>query len=108
MRLLVNAEGREIDSVERLFTEPDAPRVREAMDRFFDEVRALRRDVEADGAAFAVVVFPFRFQVEPGRAAAGACSSGSRPSARPRGCGAWTCCRRWAASGPRRSWTTTT
>ena len=32
VRLLVNAEGREIDSVERLFTEPDAPRVREALD----------------------------------------------------------------------------
>jgi lysophospholipase L1-like esterase len=65
VRLLVDAEGREIDSVERLFSEPDAPRVREAMDRFFDEVRALRRDVEADGATLAVVVFPFRFQVEP-------------------------------------------
>ena len=63
MRLVVDAEGREIDSVERLFAEPDAPRVREAMDRFFDEVRALRRDVEADGATFAVIVFPFRFQV---------------------------------------------
>ena len=62
-RLVVDAEGREIDSVERLFAEPDAPRVREAMDRFFDEVRALRRDVEADGATFVVVVFPFRFQV---------------------------------------------
>ena len=28
VRLLVNAEAREIDSVERLFSEPDAPRVR--------------------------------------------------------------------------------
>lgn len=65
VRLLVDAEGREIDSVERLFAEPDSPRVREAMDRFFDEVRALRRDVEATGATFAVVVFPFRFQVGP-------------------------------------------
>jgi hypothetical protein len=65
VRLLVNADSREIDSVERLFAEPDAPRVREAMDRFFDEVRALRRDVEADGATLAVVVFPFRFQLAP-------------------------------------------
>jgi lysophospholipase L1-like esterase len=64
-RLAVNAEGREIDNVERLFTEPNTTRVREAMDRFFDEVRALRREVEADGAAFAVVVLPFRFQVVP-------------------------------------------
>lgn len=66
VRLVVNAEGREIDNVERLFAEPGAPRVREAMDRFFEEVRALRREVEADGAALALVVFPFRFQVEPG------------------------------------------
>ncbi len=66
VRLVVDAEGREIDSVERLFAEPDSPRVREAMNRFFEEVRALRRDVEADGAGFAVVVFPFRFQVSPG------------------------------------------
>jgi hypothetical protein len=36
------------------------------MDRFFEEIRGLRREVEADGAAFALVVFPFRFQVEPG------------------------------------------
>jgi HEAT repeat protein len=66
VRLVVDAEGREIDSVERLFAEPDAARVREAMDRFLDEIRALRREVEGDGAAFALVVFPFRFQVEPG------------------------------------------
>jgi HEAT repeat protein len=66
VRLVVNAEGREIDNVERLFAEPDSPRVREAMGRFVEEVRALRREVEADGAALAVAVFPFRFQVEPG------------------------------------------
>jgi HEAT repeat protein/lysophospholipase L1-like esterase len=65
VRLLVNAEGREIDSVERLFSDAEAARVRDALTRFFDEVRALRREVEADGAAFALVVFPFRFQVEP-------------------------------------------
>jgi len=66
VRLAVNAEGREIDDVERLFAEPDAPRVRAAIDGFLDEVRALRREVEADGAAFAMIVFPFRFQVLPG------------------------------------------
>jgi HEAT repeat protein/lysophospholipase L1-like esterase len=65
VRLLVNAEGREIDSVERLFSDADAPRVRTALARFFEEVRQLRREVEADGASFALVVFPFRFQVEP-------------------------------------------
>jgi len=66
VRLLVDAQGREIDSVERLFSEPDAPRVRQALSAFFDEVRSLRREVEKDGASFAVVVFPFRFQVQPG------------------------------------------
>jgi class 3 adenylate cyclase len=54
VRRLVDAEGREIDSVERLFAEPDSPRVREALEAFFEEVRALRREVEADGAEFAL------------------------------------------------------
>jgi lysophospholipase L1-like esterase len=66
VRRIVNARGREIDSVERLFAEPEAPRVKEAMARFFDEVRALRSEVVKDGARFAVVVFPFRFQVAAG------------------------------------------
>ncbi|HUL76791.1 MAG TPA: HEAT repeat domain-containing protein [Vicinamibacteria bacterium] len=66
VRLAVNAEGREIDNVERLFGEPDAPRVRAAIDGFLAEVRAFRREVEADGARFAMIVFPFRFQLEPG------------------------------------------
>jgi HEAT repeat protein len=63
-RRIVNAPGREIDSVERLFDQKDSPRVREAMARFFDEVRALRRAAETDGATFGLIVFPFRFQVE--------------------------------------------
>jgi HEAT repeat protein/lysophospholipase L1-like esterase len=65
VRRVVNAQGREIQSVEQLFTQGEAPRVREAMVRFFDEVRRLRDDVRADQADFAVVVFPFRFQVQP-------------------------------------------
>ena len=66
VRRVVNAQGREIQSVEQLFTQADAPRVREAMVRFYGEVRGLRDEVQADGAAFAVMVFPFRFQVQPG------------------------------------------
>ncbi len=66
VRLVVGAEGREIENVERLFETPQAPRVREALDSFFEEVRLLRSEVEADGATFAVVVFPFRFQTEEG------------------------------------------
>jgi HEAT repeat protein/lysophospholipase L1-like esterase len=66
VRLLVNAEAREIDSVERLFSEADTPRVRDALTRFFAEVRELRREVQADGASLELVILPFRFQVEPG------------------------------------------
>jgi HEAT repeat protein len=66
VRLLVGAQGREIEDVERLFKSPDAARVREALERFFDEIRALRAEVETDGATFAMVIFPFRFQVAKG------------------------------------------
>ncbi len=65
-RLVVNAEGREIDSVERLFTEAGSARVEKAMRGFFDEVRALRAEAERDGARLSLVVFPFRFQGQPG------------------------------------------
>jgi HEAT repeat protein/lysophospholipase L1-like esterase len=63
-RRLVDASGREIQSVEQLFDNQDSAKVREAFTRFFDEVRMLRKEVEADGGRFALVVFPFRFQVE--------------------------------------------
>jgi len=63
VRRVVNPQGREIQDVEQLFTEKDAPRVREAFDRFFAEVRGLRDLVKADGASFSLAVFPFRFQV---------------------------------------------
>ncbi|HET7293561.1 MAG TPA: HEAT repeat domain-containing protein [Vicinamibacteria bacterium] len=66
VRRAVDASGREIGSVEELFREPDAERVRHAFALFHDEVRALRRAVEADGARLDVAVLPFRFQVEPG------------------------------------------
>jgi HEAT repeat protein len=66
VRLLVGARRREIGSVEGLFASPAPPSVEEGFRRFFDEVRALRREVEADGATLAVAVFPFRFQVEAG------------------------------------------
>lgn len=66
VRWAVDAPGREIGSVEELFREPEARRVRQAFALFFDEVRALRRAVEADGARLDVVVLPFRFQVEAG------------------------------------------
>ncbi|HKC11579.1 MAG TPA: HEAT repeat domain-containing protein, partial [Vicinamibacteria bacterium] len=66
VRRLVRAQDREIADVEELFTHKDSPKVREAFARMFADVRALRDEVRADGAAFAVVIFPFRLQVLPG------------------------------------------
>ena len=75
VRWAVDAQGREIGSVEELFREPEARRVRQAFALFHDEVRALRRVVEADGARLDVVVLPFRFQVEAGAPPASAQAS---------------------------------
>jgi lysophospholipase L1-like esterase len=66
VRAVVDAEGREIQSVEQLFTDAKAWRVRAAYNRFFAEVRGLRDAVRHQGAAFRMIVFPFRFQVVPG------------------------------------------
>lgn len=65
VRLALGASKREIGAVEDLFTDRDSPRVQNAFRLFFDEVRALKADVLGDGAMFHLVVFPFRFQVEP-------------------------------------------
>jgi HEAT repeat protein/lysophospholipase L1-like esterase len=66
VRAVVRAPAREIGSVEELFERRESKKVRDAMARFFDEVRGLRDAVRADGATFAMIVFPFRFQVVPG------------------------------------------
>jgi HEAT repeat protein/lysophospholipase L1-like esterase len=66
VRAVVNARGREIASVEELFERRESPKVRQAMGRFFEEIRALRDEVEKDGGRLSVIVFPFRFQVVPG------------------------------------------
>src|SRR5260370_30707422 len=65
VRRLVRAQDREIADVEELFTHKDSPKVREAFARVFADMRALRHEVRADGATFAVVIFPFRLQVLP-------------------------------------------
>jgi len=54
-RRIVNAQGREIANVEELFRDPDAARVKRAYQLFFDEVRALREAVQADGAAVVTI-----------------------------------------------------
>jgi HEAT repeat protein len=66
VRVAIGAHGREIKDVEQLFADPTGARVQEAYARFLDEVRALRAEVESSGATFALMLFPFRFQVLPG------------------------------------------
>ena len=65
VRLAMGASRREIGAVEELFKEPDSPRVQSAFNLFRREVRDLRDAVKRDGARFHLLVFPFRFQVEP-------------------------------------------
>jgi HEAT repeat protein len=64
-RRVVNAEGREIESVEQLFLAPDSPSVRAGRERFFQELRQLRDVVRGDGVDFSAVLFPYAAQVEP-------------------------------------------
>ncbi len=66
VRGIVNAPAREIQSVEQLFVSPEPTKVTEGFDRFFAELGSLRDEVRAEGAEFAVLVFPFRFQVLAG------------------------------------------
>ena len=65
VRMALGASKREIGAVEELFTDASSERVSEAFRLFFDEVRALRDEAARDGSTLHIVVFPFRFQVEP-------------------------------------------
>jgi lysophospholipase L1-like esterase len=65
-RWTVNARGREVHSVRELFHDPEPPAVAAGWERVFAQLLVLRDDVAADGAALSVVIFPFRFQLEPG------------------------------------------
>jgi hypothetical protein len=60
----VSARDREIRDVEELFAAPTSPKVRAAFERLFADLRVLRDETRADGASFAVLILPFRFQVE--------------------------------------------
>lgn len=65
VRRVVDAEGRQIRSVRALFDAPERAAVRDGYQRLFEELRALHRDVRADGARLALLVLPFRFQLGP-------------------------------------------
>jgi HEAT repeat protein/lysophospholipase L1-like esterase len=66
VRAVVGARRREIASVEELFRDPGATRVRDAFRLMFDDIRALEAEVGSDGGRLVVIVFPFRFQLRPG------------------------------------------
>jgi HEAT repeat protein len=59
VRRVVGAHRRERQDVEALVLG------KRGFDQFFAELRALRDEVTAGGATFRVMVFPYRFQVEP-------------------------------------------
>jgi HEAT repeat protein len=65
VRRAIGAQDREIHSVEELFAHRDEPKVKDAFRRMFEDIRTLAVETRADGASFAVLVFPFRFQVMP-------------------------------------------
>jgi HEAT repeat protein len=64
VRWAVGAQRREIRQIDELFQASGSPRVRAAFAHFFSEVEALQGDVRRDGAALALVVFPYARQVE--------------------------------------------
>jgi len=66
VRVVTAANDREIRSIEELIEEPGSAKVVAAYEHFFERLRALRDDVQADGGRLAVLVFPFRLQIEPG------------------------------------------
>jgi HEAT repeat protein/lysophospholipase L1-like esterase len=65
VRWAIDAEGRQVRSIEELFEAPDSPRVHAGFGRLFDEIRLLRAAVDADAAKLHVLVFPFRPQLGP-------------------------------------------
>lgn len=64
-RWLVNASGREVHSVRELFAEPQPPAVTAGWTLVFNELARLHEMTRTDACDLRVVVFPFRFQLEP-------------------------------------------
>ena len=65
VRRAVRAHERQIADVEELFREPAPPRVSEAWERLFAEIRRLGAALRADGAGLGIVVLPFASQARP-------------------------------------------
>jgi HEAT repeat protein/lysophospholipase L1-like esterase len=65
VRRVVDAEGREIRSIDELYRQPEPAKVSSAFQKMFAELRALADDVRQDGARLAVMVLPDADQVAP-------------------------------------------
>lgn len=63
VRWIVDAQGREVRSIEELFEMPARPAVRSGWKRFFGALKELHAATDADGVPLYVLVFPFRFQL---------------------------------------------
>jgi HEAT repeat protein/lysophospholipase L1-like esterase len=66
VRRVVDAEGRQIRSLEELFEPEPNPRVAGGYARLFADLTTLRQEAAADGVGFAILVFPVRSQLAPG------------------------------------------
>jgi HEAT repeat protein len=58
VRRVVNAQGREIESIEELFEQPETAKVKRGYALMFDEIRRLRDETRADGASLTLMVMP--------------------------------------------------
>ncbi|UCF32567.1 MAG: SGNH/GDSL hydrolase family protein [Phycisphaerales bacterium] len=66
VRWLVDAEGRQVHDVLELFKQPSSVAVQNGWQLVFDELLNLQADTRSDGCELAVLIFPFRFQLEEG------------------------------------------
>ena len=65
IRWIIDAEGRQVRSIEELFDNADAPPVREGWRLVFTELAHLQDATRRDGCELSVVIFPFRLQLGP-------------------------------------------
>ena len=68
VRWVIDAEGRQVTNVEDLLQPTPSPAVRSGWAKVLAEIDALRAATKRDGCDLSVIIFPFRFQLEPGAA----------------------------------------
>lgn len=65
VRWALNAKGRQVSNVRELFDPNPLPAVTDGWAQVLGELETLRAATHADGAVLSVILFPFRFQLEP-------------------------------------------